>query len=85
MRQRTRSALVQVMACRLFGTKPLPEPMLDYCELDSCEQISVKFKSFSLKKLHLKLLSDKMAAILSRGDELISELQRIGLDDRVSV
>ena len=24
----TRSALVHVMACRLFGSKPLPEPML---------------------------------------------------------
>ena len=23
-----KSALVQVMACRLFGAKPLPEPML---------------------------------------------------------
>ena len=27
MRQWTVSALVQVMACRLFGSKPLPEPM----------------------------------------------------------
>ena len=32
------------MACRLFGAKPLPEPMLAYCELDSWEQISVKFE-----------------------------------------
>ena len=39
------SALLQVMACRLFGAKPLPEPMLDYCHLDSWEQISVKFES----------------------------------------
>ena len=29
----TRSALVQVMAWRLVGTKPLPEPMLSYCQL----------------------------------------------------
>ena len=27
-------ALVQIMACRLFGTKPLSEPMLDYGQLD---------------------------------------------------
>ena len=27
----TRSALVQIMACCLFGTKPLSEPMLEYC------------------------------------------------------
>ena len=28
-------AFVQVMACHLFGAKPLPEPMLVYCQLDS--------------------------------------------------
>ena len=41
--QGTLSALVQLMACRLFGAKPLPEPMLTYCQLDSYEQTSVKF------------------------------------------
>ena len=45
MRQWTRSALIQVMARRLFGAKPLPEPMLNYCQLDSWEQISVEFES----------------------------------------
>ena len=45
MCQWTRSALVQVMACRLFDAKPLPEPMLAYCQLDSWEQILVKFES----------------------------------------
>ena len=39
------SALVQVMACRLFGAKPLPEPMLAYYQLYPQEQISVKFQS----------------------------------------
>ena len=34
MHQWTGSALVQVMACRLFGAKPLSEPMLPYCQLD---------------------------------------------------
>ena len=34
MRQWIRT-LVQIMACRLFGAKPLPEPMLVYCQLDS--------------------------------------------------
>ena len=29
------SSLVQIMACRLFGAKPLSKPMLDYCQLDS--------------------------------------------------
>ena len=27
--------LVQIMACRLFGTKPLSKPMLGYCLLDT--------------------------------------------------
>ena len=38
------SSLVQVMACRLFGAKPSPEPMLAYCQLDSWLHISVKFE-----------------------------------------
>ena len=33
MPQWTGSALVQVMAYHLFSTKPLPEPMLAYCQL----------------------------------------------------
>ena len=45
MRQWSGSSLVQVMACRLFGAKPLPEPMLAYCQLDSWKHISVKFES----------------------------------------
>ena len=45
MRQWTGSSLIQVMACRLFGAKPLPEPMLAYCQLDSWEHISVEFES----------------------------------------
>ena len=35
----------QVMAYRLLGTKPLPEPMLACCKLDPEEGISVKFES----------------------------------------
>ena len=34
MRQSIGSALVQMMACRLFGAKPLSKPMLGYCQLD---------------------------------------------------
>ena len=32
------------MACRLFSAKPLPEPMLVYCQLDSREQIAVELE-----------------------------------------
>ena len=65
----TGSVLVHVMACRLFGAKSLPEPILAYSKLDSWEQIAVKTKSesFLLKKMHLKLSSANVAAILSRG------------------
>ena len=45
MRQGTGWELVQAMACRLFGAKPLHEPMLAYCLLDSWEQMSAKFES----------------------------------------
>ena len=49
--QWTGSALFQVMACHLFGIKPLPEPMLTYCQLNLQEQTSVKFK-LKYKTLH---------------------------------
>ena len=39
MRQSTASSFVRVMACCLFGAKPLPEPVMAYC------QIWVKFES----------------------------------------
>ena len=45
MCQWTGSALVQIMACRLFGAKPLPEPMLTYCQMDPQEQMSMKSES----------------------------------------
>ena len=44
MLQCSASALFQVMACRLFGAKPLPEPVLAHCQLDSWELLSVKFE-----------------------------------------
>ena len=33
------------MACRLAGTKPLSEPMLEYCQLDPWEQINLNRNS----------------------------------------
>ena len=36
--------LIQAMACRLFGAKPLPKPVLTNCQLDSWKQILVEFK-----------------------------------------
>ena len=69
MRQGTEPALSQVMACRLFGAKPLPEPMLTCCQLDHKEQTSVKFESkskiSSFMKMHLKTSSVKWRPFLS--------------------
>ena len=45
MRHWIGSGLVQRMACRLCGAKPLTEPMLSYCKLDHWEQTSMKFES----------------------------------------
>ena len=72
MRQWTGSSLVQVMACRLFGAAPLSEPILAYCQLDSSlgtyfSEILIRILSFSFMKMQLKMLSAKMAAILSWG------------------
>ena len=45
MRHSIGSALVQVMACRLFGAKPIPEPIRPCCQLDPWEQTSMQFES----------------------------------------
>ena len=37
------TTLVQIMACRLFGGKPLSDPMPYDCQLDPKEQNSMKF------------------------------------------
>ena len=58
------------MACRLFGTKPLPEPMLTYCQLDPEEQIAVKFyqnTKLFIEKNAFENVVCEMAAIFSSG------------------
>ena len=58
MRQWIGSALVQIMACRLFGAKPLSKPMLGYCQLDPQEQtwviFFIKSKTFHSSKCSWK-------------------------------
>ena len=70
MRQWTGSSLIQVMACRLIGTKPLPERMLGCCQLEY--QVSLKlnpgFYNFHYKCM--KLPTALMVAMLSRWDKL---------------
>ena len=43
--QQIDSALVQIITCPLFSTKPLTKPMLGYCLLDPWEQTLLKFES----------------------------------------
>ena len=54
MRRWTLSSLVQIVACRLNGSKPLFKPVLTYCQLDPKEHISMKsylkFKYFHSRK-----------------------------------
>ena len=65
MRQWTGSTLVHVMACRLFGAKPLLEPMLDYCQLvlSNLNRNSYIF----VQENAIENVVCEMAAILSRG------------------
>ena len=45
MRHQPGPSSVQITACRLFGAKPLSEPMLSFWQLDPWEQTSLKIKS----------------------------------------
>ena len=51
MHQWTGSSLVQVIACGLFGTKPLSAQMLNNCQWDHQNQTSVKLW-LNLRKFH---------------------------------
>ena len=60
MRQWIGTVLVQIMACRLFDTKPLSKPVLVYCPLGTnLSEIFIKIQNFSSTKMHLKLSSAK--------------------------
>ena len=55
------------MACRLFGAKPLSEPMLPCCQLEPKENILLtKFLKDFIKENALKNVVCKMSAMLSR-------------------
>ena len=44
----TSLTIVYSIACRLFGAKPLPEPVLTYCQFDSWGPISLKYERNSM-------------------------------------
>ena len=68
------SVMVQMMACRLVGTKPLSKLMLIYFQLDPSGQISVNFnkknKVFIRGNAFENAVCD-LAVILSLGDYII--------------
>ena len=63
------------MACRLFGTMPLPTSVLTYCQLDCKEQPEVKFESKYKLFIHENTFENvvcEVMVILSGGDESIN-------------
>ena len=70
IRQENRPALVQLMACRPLGAKPLPEPVLTCCQLDHWEITSLKFQSTYKTFIHENTFQNvvsEMAAIWLKG------------------
>ena len=61
MRKWSESALVQIMACRLFSPKPLSKPMLGYYQLDR-NKLQWNFHQNASENIVCE-----MPAILSRG------------------
>ena len=70
----TGSALVQIMVCSLFGTKPLSKSMLGYCQLrllrTNFRELLIKIQNFSFTKMHQKISSAKWRSPCSGGDDL---------------
>ena len=67
MHQQPRTSLVQIKASRLFGAKPLSEPMLEYCQWDPWEhKLQFDFNRnlyIFIWKKHLKMSSGKCQPI----------------------
>ena len=64
------SALIQIMACRLFGAKPLSKPELDYYQLDPMNKLQWSFSqksNFFIQGNSFENVVCEIAAILSRG------------------
>ena len=69
MRQWIWLALVQIMACRLFGAMPISKPMLDYCQLALRNKFQWHLNQNTKLFIHenaFEYILCEMAAILSR-------------------
>ena len=53
------------MACRLFGAKPLFEPMLDYSQLNTLEQMVFEIQKILFQKMHLKISFENVGHFVS--------------------
>ena len=74
MHQWTGSALVQVMTCRLFSTKPLPEQMLTHYHWTPRNKLQGNLnrkQNFPSMKIYLKLAAAKWQPFCPGRDELI--------------
>ena len=70
MRQCIGSALVQIMACHLFGTKPLSKPMLGYCHPKLRNKLQWNFNQNTkllINEIAFENIVCKMTTIFSRG------------------
>ena len=67
MRQWMGSALLQITACRLFGTRPSSKPMLGYSQLDLINKLQWNFNHNFINENAYENIVCEMAAILSRG------------------
>ena len=66
MSQFIRSALVQIMACRLFVANPLSKPMLGYRQVGTnLSEVLIWIQTFSFREMHLNMSAANLAAILS--------------------
>ena len=72
MRHHTRPSLVQIMACRLSGAKPLSGPLLAYFLLNPWGYISVQFES-KYNNVHWRKRVSKCH--LQNGGHFLSRLQ----------
>ena len=61
------------MACCLVGTKPLSEPMLEYCWLDLYEQTSVNFNWNS----HIFIQENTFENVIWEMSVILSQPQRV--------
>ena len=68
------SALVQIMACRLFGTKPLSKTIAGILSIETLgtnfSEILSKIQNFSFTKMHLNISSAKWQPFCLGTDEL---------------